>query len=978
MGSRRSARGAAFPTSGGAMRTRPHGLRAACIDDAIDLRFTPPTMSAPSDTLIRAAPPLGGELRDYLHRHREALVARLAAGEDGLSLGVRHRKALDGLMSALFAAATAAIGGASSLCLAAAGSYGRGAVALRSDADVRIVVPPRSKDRDAAEKFVEALLYPLWDAGLSIGHQVIDPDDTLVLAQEDLATATALLDLRAIAGDRTQFTSLLERAYTGLFDGSALTAFIERLEEEAAARHGRFGGSVYLLEPDVKSGAGGLRDLDGARWAARARFRVGEDLADGVGTQGTWGELVRLGVLVPREAAEMAAAEEFLWRVRNRLHAHAERRSDRLTFDEQESLALAMGYAGPLASGKVADVEAVGDQDRALAAERFMQDYYLHARAVTQGRERILLRATPAKKRGKPEGASSIFPWRVPHTEVDLGRGVRLFDGHVTIVGVPELAADPVTALRVYAACVRQGAPVLPFAREAIARAASDPAWCEALRASPESGPLFVDLMCTVPEARTRRGSIASELHDVGLLLAMIPEFAPVTGRVHHDVYHVYTVDVHSVAALDSLRSMCRGELTQDRPLATRLAAEIARPKPLFLATLLHDVGKGYPDSSGSRKNHSQSGAELCDRILPRLGFSPEDTLEARHLIAQHLAMYHAATRRDLDDPATIEEFCRLVRGREGLRDLFLLTVADISTTSPTAMTSWKARMLDELYFAADAHLAGATDRAFDDARLSTVRAAARAAWAGDGAFLDGFLRSMPERYLLANSAEAIAAHAGVALDRGASPVHAAVVPSRHPEFAEVCVVAEDSPGLLARIAAALTAGRLEVLAAQVYSRALVNGASGKSEAVDLFWVRDRTEGPEAVERAMPRLVRDLVDVCSGAMDPAELLRQRTGSTSPWRERRSPAVITEAVVDDRASPRHTVIEVFAKDRPGLLYTVARALHELRLSIALSKINTEGTKVADVFYVNELDGSKVAPGERFKEIRDGVVLAIGEG
>ena len=933
-------------------------------------------MSAPSDTWLRTAPPLGGELRDYLQCHREALAARLAEGEDGLSLGVLHRKTLDGLMCTLFASASRTVGGGASLCLAAAGSYGRGAVALRSDADVRILLPPRSKDRDAAERFVEALLYPLWDAGLSIGHQVLDPDDTLVLAQDDLATATSLLDLRAIAGERPLVTSLLERAYAGLFDGSALAAFIGRLEEEAAARHGRFGGSVYLLEPDVKSGAGGLRDLDGARWAARARFRVGEDLADGRETQGTWGELVRLGVLVPREAQEMAAAEEFLWRVRNRLHARAERRSDRLTFDEQESLAVAMGYSG--APSKPPPAEgANGDdtRDRALAAERFMQDYYLHARAVTQGRERILLRATPAKKRGKPEGASSIFPWRVPHAEVDLGRGVRLFDGQVTIVGVPELQSDPALALRLYAACVRQAAPVLPFAREAIARASSDPAWCEALRASPESGPLFVDLVCTVPEARTRRGSIAGELHDVGLLLAMIPEFAPVMGRVHHDVYHVYTVDVHSVAALDSLRSMCRGELTQERPLATRLAAEIARPKPLFLATLLHDVGKGYPDASGSRKNHSQSGAELCDLILPRLGLSAEDTLEARQLIGQHLAMYHAATRRDLDDPATIEEFCRLVRGREGLRDLFLLTVADISTTSPTAMTSWKARMLDELYFAADAHLAGATDRAFDEARLAKVRAGARAAWAGDVAFLDAFLSSMPERYLLANGADAIAAHAGVALDRGTTPVHAAVVPSRHPEFAEVCVVAEDRPGLLARIAAAITAGRLEVLAAQVYSRAL---PSGRSEAVDLFWVRDRTEGAEAVERAMPRLVRDLADVCSGAMDPEELLRQRTGSTSPWRERRSPAVLTEVVVDDRASPRHTVIEVFAKDRPGLLYTVARALHELRLSIALSKINTEGTKVADVFYVNELDGSKVAPGERFKEIRDSLVRAIGEG
>jgi [protein-PII] uridylyltransferase len=945
-------------------------------------------MSAPSDTLTRAAPPLGGELRVYLQRHRDALAAALEAPEpppgpagaarsvafglDGQRLGVRHRKMLDGLMSALFAAASAAIGGAESLCLAAVGSYGRGAVALRSDADVRIIVPPRSKTRDAATKFVEALLYPLWDAGLPIGHQVIDPDEALSLAQEDLATATSLLDLRAIAGDRALATTLVNRAYAGLFDGSALAAFIERLEEEAASRHARFGGSVYLLEPDVKSGTGGLRDLDGARWAARARFRVGEEISLGsadlaFGTQpglgpgssppaamplGFWGELVRLGVLVPREAHEMAAAEEFLWRVRNRLHAHAERKSDRLTFDEQESLALAMGYGAP-------DAEA---QDRATAAERFMQDYYLHARAVTRGRERILLRAMPAKKRGKP-------------TEVDLGDGVRLFDGQVTIAGVPELAADPTLALRAYAACIRHSASLLPFAREAIARAASDAAWCATLRASPAAGPLFTDLVCTVAETKMRRGSVAAELHDVGLLLAMIPEFAPVTGRVHHDVYHVYTVDVHSVAAVDALRSLCRGEIAHERPLATRLAAEIARPKPIFLATLLHDVGKGYPDASGSRKNHSQSGAELCDVILPRLGLSPEDTVEARHLVAQHLAMYHVATRRDLDDPATIEEFCRLVRGREGLRDLFLLTVVDLSTTSPTAMTSWKSRMLDELYFAADAHLAGAKDRAFDEARLARVREGARAAWVGPAPFFDAFLASMPERYLLANAPEAVAAHAGVALDRGAAPVHAAIVPSRHPEVAEVCVVAEDRPGLLARIAAAITAGRLEVLAAQVYSRAVPGGK--ETEAVDLFWVRDRTDGPEGAERAMPRLIRDLNDVCSGAIDPAELLRQRTGSTSPWRERPSPAVLTEVVIDGRASPRHTVVEVFAKDRPGLLYTIASALHELGLSIALSKINTEGTKVADVFYVNELDGTKVEPGDRLKQIREALVRAIGE-
>jgi [protein-PII] uridylyltransferase len=438
----------------------------------------------------------------------------------------------------------------------------------------------------------------------------------------------------------------------------------------------------------------------------------------------------------------------------------------------------------------------------------------------------------------------------------------------------------------VYSTCIQKNAPVLPFARDAIARVAVDSAWSERLRRSPEAARLFLELLCTVSEAPLRRGSVAFELHDVGLLLAMIPEFMPVTGRVHHDVYHVYTVDVHSVAAVDCLRAICRGDLAHERPLASRLAAEIAQPVPLFLATLLHDVGKGYPDASGSRRNHSVSGAELCDAILPRLGVVGDDAAEVRSLVLHHLAMYHVATRRDLDDPNTTRDFCPQVHGREGLRNLYLLTIADITTTSPTAMTSWKARMLDELYFAADAHLAGTADE-FDAARTERVRAAALAAWSGKKAELGAFLATMPDRYLLANAPEAICAHARVALDRTArgQSVHAALVPSRHPEVSEICVVAEDAPGLLARIAAAITAGRLEVLGAQVYSRNVrpAGRAHEMTEAVDLFWVRDARTGADGVAKAMPRLLRDLELVCTGAMDAEELLAERVGGGSKWR-----------------------------------------------------------------------------------------------
>lgn len=908
---------------------------------------------------------LGAELAATLIAERDGDrppdAASPEAPRDGLRLGRRRAAALDALLIRLYAAAVETTGVRAPMALAAVGSFGRGAVALRSDIDVKLVVPPGAESREAASRVSDALLYPLWDAGLSVGHQVTSIEEALELSRSDLATATSLLDVRRVAGDGALVGELVDRAYAGIFGDGQLDGFVERLERECAQRHARFGDSLYLLEPEVKAGAGGLRDLDIARWGARARYRGAPD-------QDTWAELVRVGVLVPREAQEIARAEEFLWRVRNRLHGEAGRKSDRLTFDRQEAIAVALGYGRRGSGGEGADRTSDADEAtsslppeiRAEAAERFMQDYFGHARVVSRAREALLLRAKPERRRRRP-------------VEVDVGAGVRLFDGHVTL-DPQRLSRDPALALRMYSACVERQMPALPFARDVITNASADASWCERLRASPEAARRFLELLCTVREAPLRRGSVMGELHEVGLLLAMIPEFEPVTGRVHHDVYHVYTVDVHSVAAVDHLRALFRGELAEQHPLATRLATELSRPLPLFLATLLHDIGKGYPDASGSRRNHSVSGAELCDVILPRLGVVGDDAAEVRSLVLNHLAMYHVATRRDLDDPSTAAEFCAHVRGREGLSHLYLLTVVDISTTSPTAMTSWKAHMLGELYFAADAYLAGAGG-ALDAERAGRARAAALEAWPDDAASLQSFLATMPDRYLLSNAPEAICAHARAAIERRARgrAVHVTLVPSRHAEISELCVVAEDAPGLLARIAAAITAARLEVLAAQVYSRTVRADGAETTEAVDLFWLQGARAGVDGVAQVMPRLAGDLERLCAGEVDAEELLQERVGG-SRWRERPSPAVVPSVVVDDRASPRHTVIEVFAKDRPGLLYSLARALHGLGLSIALSKINTEGTKVADVFYVNELDGSKVRQGPRFREIREALLRA----
>lgn len=432
-------------------------------------------------------PALVGELKARLVEGRAELARALPAAPGdpleraGFLLGRRHARLLDEIVGSLFKALQLAVAfppGASPVAVAGVGGYGRGAVALGSDLDLRLL----ARDVASATPIADSLLYPLWDLGVAVGHQVVTIDDLLDAARTDLPTATSLLDWRHVAGDAAASEALQKRAASGIFAHSELPGFMRRLSDEVAQRHERFGGSVYLLEPDVKNGPGGLRDLDIAAWAARARWGVS-----------TLDELVRIGVLVAREANEIQGAAEMLWRIRNLLHAHAGRRSDRLTFDEQESIARLLGYGAGRPEPAAADDEPPHDPE---AVERMMSEYYRAARTITRAREMILTRATPLLSRKRP------------HDE-DLGGGVHLFDGAVTIGSVEALWADPALALRVVAAAVERGLPLLAFARDAIARAAGDPMWGEHLRASSEAARRFVELCTSCRETALHSGTIA-------------------------------------------------------------------------------------------------------------------------------------------------------------------------------------------------------------------------------------------------------------------------------------------------------------------------------------------------------------------------------------------------------------------------------------------------------------------------------------
>jgi [protein-PII] uridylyltransferase len=918
----------------------------------------PPAAGGGGQASAQAAQ-LVSEIKTYLARHQGSLGGLVADHDPALSgeaLGERNARAADGLLRSLFAAASSQVWGTRrrrpAVVLAAVGSYGRGAVALKSDLDVRFLSagPP-----DEVAALAEAMLYPLWDGGLSVGHQIVSPEELIELARTDLPTATSLLDWRHIAGEEQLSSSLVSRARKALFDGSAGAAFVARLVDETAARHERYGGSVYLLEPDVKNGAGGLRDLDVALWVCRARW--GER---------SLGDLVGRGVLLEREAAQIAHARELLWRIRNRLHLAANRRADRLTFDLQERVAVALGYLAPatrrLASqphgalGVAAGADGADGADAlheaacSAAVEAFMSDYYRNARAIARVREVLVNRARPLPRARR---------------EQPVEGGFRLVDGQLTLADESALEADPSLALRLVAEAIARQVGVEPFAREAVCRAAEDPSFAARLRASREAARLFVLLCTSAAETRFLGRSVLEELHDLGLLVAMIPEFSPAVGRVHHDVYHVYTVDVHSVAAVDRLRALVRGDLTAEHPLACRLAAEISQPEVLYLATLLHDVGKAIGGTG-----HAARGAEMALAIGQRLGLPAGHTDQVAHLVRTHLDMYHVATGRDLDDPAALDAFLASVWGRENLRELYLLTVADLSTTSPTAMTSWKAKLLDELYLSAEARLLGQARHGLDEVR---VEQAAREALAlsGGTAPAQAFIGSMSDRYLLSNLPQAIAAHSAVAERAAASGAALSLTAAGHAGVAELCVAATDRPGLLASIAAAIVACGLEVQAAQIHSRPLPDGTI---QAVDLFWVKGRLPDARAAASVARHLEKALGAFLRSERPVSSALAAR--GSSPWASRHSPPVQTAISVDDRASPTHGILEVVTRDRPGVLCALALALHELGLSIALAKINTEGTRVADVFYLTDGLGQKRDLLPIAAQLRQKIVAALG--
>ncbi len=703
----------------------------------------------------------------------ESLPAQLAAPGSGSSACRRIADVYDRAIAERFVEAIAG----TSMALVATGGWARREMAPYSDIDFIVL---HDRDEAAAKRISDRLLYPLWDEKLAIGHAIREPRAAAKLAKTDLATATALLDARHIAGDR-RLTSEMMRATLGvLAPGGNPNELIGALAAENKARHDRFGAAIYVLEPNLKQGIGALRDLSTALWAATIRWHAPTADQDPKPADELIANLVAMGHLTRRQADVLANARDFQLRLRTLVQLTAKRRFDQLTFEIQEAIAPALISSEALV--REGDVRPAV----APAVEALMQQYYVHARGVVQVAERLLEAArVPGRKRPKVVRVDDSF--------------VRL-DREIAIEHPQRLVERPREMVRLFRVAVAQDLTVDGHTRELIAETiARDPA---PLAADPIAAGLLLEALC---DLRDRAQPAAFEImHQLGILSALLPGWAPCTARVQHDLYHVYTVDQHQLYALAMQKRLARGELPE-HALATELWPQVTRPGPLLLATLLHDVGKPLG------KGHAEKGAVIAGTVARSLGMSEADVELAEFLVRQHLTMSHLSQRRDLSDPETIARFAERVGTEERLVALYLLTLCDTAMTAPDNLSAWKDGLLRDLMIRTRAQLrGGAPDEvvAEPSARTNVMQLVG----VDEAAIVDG----IDPRLLTQLTPRQAARHVKlVAATVGKQPrigIEVHCFPMKG--HSELAIVAPDEPGVLAAIAGALTANRVDVLGA--------------------------------------------------------------------------------------------------------------------------------------------------------------------
>lgn len=891
----------------------------------------PVVLASLIDDLVPKGRPLPREqavatLRRHLGRIQNRVQQAFEAHDiSGLAAARWLASQTDTVMAAIHAYTEASIPpapGDKPWALVATGGYGRGVLAPFSDIDLLFLTDAQMSAR--GKQSVEFMLYLLWDLGLKVGHATRSRGDCLVDAKGDATVLTALLDARLIAGDGAVFDRFAE-AFRKARAEWGLKPFLVAKRAERSQRHARYGESPFLVEPHVKEGRGGLRDLQTLYWLARYAFNV-QRMPELVGAQTPGG-----GLLVAEEARAIRRAWDFFWTVRFHLHLVTGRAEERLTFDLQPVVGARMGYTRH------------GLQD---GVERFMKHFFLNVREVARF-TRIL---EPAIER-----ASLGPPAVVPASDKALTEaGFALGDGKVIAAPGHDFTIDPVLMLRIFRMARDRGLDIHPLAFRAIVRHARHVA---RLRGDIDASAEFLDLLSGRDPATWLR-----LLNEAGLISRLLPDWQRIVGLMQFDTYHVFTVDEHTIEAVGVLASLERGELNEIAPVASELIGQLQSRRALYVAVLLHDIAKGRGG------DHSELGAELAQTICPMLGMTPEETETVSWLVLHHLLISQTAFKRDIEDPKTILDIAEVVQSPERLRLLLVLTVADMRAVGPKVWNGWKATLLRELYWRVAEVLAGGLSVPERDVRVARAKEAAAMLLADrPEAEVAAFLDLGYPGYWLSFDPETHARHAAMIQEakeeKAPLTVRTRVLDSR--AVTEVTVYCTDHPGLFSKIAGALAVAGASIVDARIHT--MTDGM-----ALDTFWVQDAQGGAFEAPHRLARLAVLVEQSLSGRLRLRDEIRKL--KREPARLR-AVTVPPRVVIDNHASNTHTVIEVNGRDRAGLLHDVTAAISDQGLQIASAHITTYGVRAVDVFYVKDVFGLKVENERKLSGLRRALEAAL---
>ncbi|MDI1296818.1 MAG: [protein-PII] uridylyltransferase [bacterium] len=805
------------------------------------------------------------------------------------------------------------------IAMIAVGGYGRGEMAPHSDVDIGFITP--RKPTGWTEQVIESMLYSLWDLGLKIGHSSRSIDETMRMAKADLTVRTALLEARYVWGDRALYEETATRFDAEVMQGTA-RAFVTDKLAERDDRHRRMGDSRYVVEPNVKEGKGGLRDLHTLFWIGKYVNRV-RSIA----------ELVDVGLLTEQELRQFQKAEDFLWAVRCHLHTITGRAEDRLTFDLQLETATRMRFTGRHGRSGV---------------ERFMRYYFLNAKIVGDLTAVFLAHLDDQMAAKGRRYIPAMF--RRPK-KLD---GFVLERGRLSLPSDDFFQADPVRLIEIFALADRHGLSIHPSAMRAASRDAS--LISAKIRKDPRANAAFLDVLTSPRDPET----VLRWMNESSVFGRFVPDFRRVVAQMQFDMYHHYTVDEHTIRAVGLLARIEKGDLAQDHPLATDLMGKLLSRRVLYVAVLLHDIAKGRGG------DHSILGAEVALHLCPRLGLTAAETEAVAWLVRYHLLMSATAFKRDLADYKTILDFVEVVQSPERLRLLLCLTVVDIRAVGPGVWNSWKRQLLNDLYESAEEVLRLGHKQKGRGERVIAKQESLRDAMGLSDAAFEALKKRLPESYWIAEPEDILIHNTQHMLQAGDAQLSIAAqyYPQRGATL--VTVYATDHPGLFYRIAGAIHLAGGNIIDARIHT-------TRDGVAIDNFLVQDPFGGAFHSPEQLARIKSAIEDSLANRHRMITKLAAR-----PLSRIRAEAfrIVPNVLIDNKASNRFTVVEVNARDRPALLFSLANALFQSKVTVHSAHVATYGERAVDTFYVTDLFGGKIESKARLQTLERRLLDAAG--